>query len=529
VEGSVIDAERLDAELISLEDRFVWDVPATLAAAQRLERTAAELGDAELVVRARLLQANMWMRRGDMAAAAHRFWEIDQWAREHGRSMLRARAQLSLATVHRHLGDPAQSLEHAVRAVEYLDDDASLHAQVWHRTKLADALAEVGSMDAARTRYAQAELLATAAGEHRLHMAVLNNFAYSEFEAGAHERAQAVAERLQAKSIRYGYPLDPADLDTIGSILNENGRFAEAERTVRACIALHNEGHHDDADALARYLLTLCRAQRGLGAADRAQATLDASRTLCLERGLGEVLVKVHQEQAELHAARGEFGQAFAVHKIFHMAYDRLHSSKREAQARTRQAMFETTEARREAERFREQARRDPLTGLRNRRYVDEQLPALVAEPATEVTVAILDLDRFKRINDEFSHDVGDEVLRVVGRLLEDDVAAIAPTGFAARLGGEEFLLVLPGLTATEAVDCLNQLRVAIRSYPWAPLTGRLPVTASVGVAGTHGMAAPTHRDLLTVADRNLYTAKRAGRDQVVAGPPRPRRSAEQC
>ena len=518
LDGSVVEFEQLAAGLTALEDRFVWDVGVTLDAAERLERSAALLGDEELVVRARLVQANMWMRRGDIAAAARRMREIDQWADEHDRSMIRARAQLLLTSVHHLLGDPATSLEHAIRAVEYLDADATPHAVVWHRVKLADALAEAGSMAAARTRYEQAEQLAVAHGAHRLHMAVLNNRAYSEYTAGEHGQAATVVERLQAKAAAHGFPLDPADLDTIGNIQIGNRRYADAERTLHACIALHAEGRHGTADQLAEYLLTLCRAQRGLGATDRAQNTLDASREICVERGLGEVLVRVHQEQAELHAARGEFERAYAVHKVFFAAYDRLHSSRREAQARTRQAMFETAEAREEAERFREQARRDPLTGLRNRRFVDEQLPALIAEPGAPVTIAILDLDHFKRVNDELSHDVGDQVLRVVAGLLDTEVAELAPAGFAARLGGEEFLLALPGLTAAAAASCLDLLRVRIRSYPWAEVTGHLPVTVSIGAASTDDEAEPTQRGLLSTADSNLYAAKRGGRDRVVAG-----------
>ena len=88
--------------------------------------------------------------------------------------------------------------------------------------------------------------------------------------------------------------------------------------------------------------------------------------------------------------------------------------------------MFETAEAREEAEHFREQARRDPLTGLRNRRYVDEELPALIAAGG-ELTVAIVDLDHFKWVNDRLSHDVGDQVLVLVAKLLETELAAIVP------------------------------------------------------------------------------------------------------
>ena len=517
MEPSVVEAERLDAELLAIEDQFVWDVNATLEFATAIEQAAIAVGAEELAVRARLCQANMWMRQGDVAAAARRTWEIDRWASERELPILRARAQLVLASVHRHLGDPAASLEHSVRAVECLDDTATAYTMVWHRAKLAGALAEVGSMDAARTRFLQAEQLASAHGEHRLHMAVLNNYAYSEFIAGAHERAQRVAERLQAVAARHHFQLAPADLDTIGSIQIENGLFAEAEQTLLGGIVLHNQGHHEDVGALAEYLLTLAKARRGLGATDRAQEALDESRALCLERGLGQVLVRVHQEQAELHAARGELAEAFAQHKVFFAAYEELHSARREAQARTRQAMFETAEARQEAERFREQARRDPLTGLHNRRYVDEQLPVLIADPAP-VVIAILDLDHFKRVNDQLSHHVGDQVLVTVARLLESQVASCAPAGFVARLGGEEFLIAVPGVGTAEAVTRMELVREAIRSHPWRELTADLPVTVSIGVAGTEDVAEPSQSALLSAADRNLYAAKQRGRDQVVSG-----------
>jgi diguanylate cyclase (GGDEF)-like protein len=289
---------------------------------------------------------------------------------------------------------------------------------------------------------------------------------------------------------------------------------------MQRCIARHWEGTFEDADALAEYLLTLARAQRGLGATDPAQVSLDASRELCVKRELGDVLVRVHLEQSELHAARGEFAQAFAVHKVFFAAHHALHSSQREAQARTRQAMFETTEARQEAARFREQARRDPLTGLHNRRYLDEQLPTLI-EAGGELTVAIVDLDHFKRINDRLSHDVGDQVLVLVAKVLETELAVVSPDGFVARMGGEEFLMVLPGTAVGAATAQLDAVRRAVRSYGWDDLTRGLPVTVSIGVAGLSDAPAPTQPSLLSTADRNLYVAKHGGRDRVVSGAPR--------
>ena len=513
-------AARLSAALIEIEDQYLWDADVSLATAIEIEEQALALGDERLVFRARLCQANMLMRKGEVASAARQIWKIHQWATDHADKVLLARTHLVWANIHRHLGDAAQCLEHSVLAVELLDEQASAHMHVWHRAKLADALGLAGSMDAARMRYTQTEELAVELGHPRLLMGMLNNYAYTEHAAGENGRAQEVAEQLQRVAEQHGFRLDPAVLDTIGVIEIENGNYHAAEQTLLEAVRRHHDGNYEDADALAEYMLTLARAQRFLRATDRAQASLDASRELCVERGLGDVLVRVHQEQAELHAVRGEFAEAFAVHKIFFAAHNALHSSQREAQARTRQAMFETTEARQEAERFREQARRDPLTGLHNRRFLDEELPDLI-DAGEPLTVAIVDLDHFKRINDQLSHDVGDQVLVLVAKLLETELAAVSPNGFVARMGGEEFLMVLPDTDVAEAAAKLEGVRRAIRYYDWAELTRGLPVTVSIGVAGVQDLSTPGQAALLSIADRHLYVAKHAGRDQVVSTTPR--------
>jgi diguanylate cyclase (GGDEF)-like protein len=182
--------------------------------------------------------------------------------------------------------------------------------------------------------------------------------------------------------------------------------------------------------------------------------------------------------------------------------------------------MFETAQARNDAERYREQALRDPLTGLRNRRYVDDHLPgalALAAETRSSLTIALVDIDHFKRINDTLSHEVGDEVLVAVTQLLRSVQQTVSENGFVARMGGEEFLVVLPGVDAREAAGRLERLREAIDRHPWQPVTGDLPVTVSIGATTTEGHDAPAV--LLADADRMLYRAKDTGRNRVVVLP----------
>jgi diguanylate cyclase (GGDEF)-like protein len=240
---------------------------------------------------------------------------------------------------------------------------------------------------------------------------------------------------------------------------------------------------------------------------------------MCAEHELAGVRVRVLAEQAELHAAAGDHLAAFEEYKRFHAATEELRSTQQEARARARQAMFETAEARRDAERYREQARRDPLTGLYNRRFVSERLPQAMAEAAaagTSLTVALVDLDHFKRINDSLSHDVGDRVLVAVADLMVTEQGGLAPDGFVARMGGEEFLVVLPGVGAGEAPHRLEAFRLGIAAHHWAPITGALPVTVSIGGVSAAPVDGDTPAELLAEADRRLYAAKRAGRDRVV-------------
>jgi diguanylate cyclase (GGDEF)-like protein len=107
-------------------------------------------------------------------------------------------------------------------------------------------------------------------------------------------------------------------------------------------------------------------------------------------------------------------------------------------------------------------------------------------------------------------------VLRTVAELLQDD---LADGSFAARMGGEEFLLVLVGSPRTAARQ-LEDVRRAVAAHPWAELTGGMSITVSIGAAGTAGHPDPTPVDLLGRADAHLYRAKRGGRDRVVSDLP---------
>ncbi len=163
---------------------------------------------------------------------------------------------------------------------------------------------------------------------------------------------------------------------------------------------------------------------------------------------------------------------------------------------------------------LREQAIRDPLTGLFNRRYLTETFDRELTRAAREqqpVSVVILDIDHFKDLNDTFGHAVGDRVLQHLARLLQTHTRQ---GDIACRWGGEEFVVVMPGARVEVAAQRADQWRRAILAESILAHSRPVQVTVSAGVA-----AAPEHGHtsdaLLEAADRALYAAKAAGRNQV--------------
>ncbi|GGS46256.1 hypothetical protein GCM10010156_01170 [Planobispora rosea] len=520
--------EAICAELDALESTSGYNIETAYDRAVELERAAEELGEIVPALRARLIQADVRVRWGEVTAVVPVIWQVNQWATANGHRPLLAHSHMLMARVYRDLGDVASTLEHMVSSMEALDEDTPARIRLTHLMKLADALDESGSRDASHERYRQAERLAATIGVER-HVTVLNNLAYSEYAAGEYERAWEVVERMLTISEKRGYDPDTTIMDTIARVQIGMGHYAEAVMTAQTGIELYDSQELIQADSLPEALLTLATAQRHLGTtrdAQRnldtlmdAQKTLDRARAICEEHGFVRILVQVKREQAELYAATRDYKNAFEAYKIYHAAEKDLVSMQRAARAHTRQAMFEAAEARQEAERFREQARRDPLTGLRNRRYVDEHLPGLLADAAATggaVTVALVDLDHFKRINDTCSHDVGDQVLVAIAKMLDSvPPCDTGVSGFAARMGGEEFLLVLTGMSPTAAVARMEDLRASIAARSWTSITGELPVTVSIGVTASQPHS--TQSELLNLADANLYTAKHKGRNRVCA------------
>jgi diguanylate cyclase (GGDEF)-like protein len=167
-------------------------------------------------------------------------------------------------------------------------------------------------------------------------------------------------------------------------------------------------------------------------------------------------------------------------------------------------------------ERLRSQATRDKLTGLFNRRYLEDSLPRELHRALRRnapLSLAMLDLDHFKLFNDTYGHDAGDVMLRESGRVLRENLRM---SDIACRYGGEEFLVVLPDSPVEETWQRVEQIRLLFKEIQIRyghELLGTITVSAGIAGLPQHGS---TPDELLRAADNAMYAAKEAGRNCVV-------------
>jgi diguanylate cyclase (GGDEF)-like protein len=228
-------------------------------------------------------------------------------------------------------------------------------------------------------------------------------------------------------------------------------------------------------------------------------------------------------ELGRLTADLGRPAEALHWLEAYRSDTGRAHARSRQLWAEMFVRRSRLREAERQAALLRRHALEDPLTGLGNRRSAERRLGALRLgeEP---LSLAVVDVDHFKEVNDGASHSHGDAVLRRVADLLREH----SRTGDEVyRWAGDEFLVVLPTATEEQAVAVMERLRAAVAGADWGDLRVAEPVTVSIGVASAPasdgGVPGPTGwRALFDSADLHLFSAKRSGRNRVRApgGPP---------
>lgn len=435
-----------------------------------------------------------------------------------------------------------------VQQGRYQDGFEALHAAqaafeaLGHKPRAARALnylavihEELGDYHRAFEVYREALECAVADGDEDMQGRVLANHGEALVNWGAPEQGLPVLGRavdvLRAVGAHWHYGWC---LLAIGRIHHSRGDDDKALEFHRAALEAVELGHSPRARVEVYAGLGELHSQRGQHG--EARRWLDRALTLATSLGIRREIFKTHKALAEAHKRAGEFELALKHHEQFHevragvfdeLARERVATLKAEfelervLEARERErlstaeltARYEKLEQR--AETLSHLSVRDGLTGLFNRRHFEEALGLELQRARTfgqTLCLALLDVDHFKRINDGFSHVVGDAVLRTIAQVLQRELRA---SDVAARYGGEEFGLILPHTGLDGARIAAEKVRVAIATTAWNQLTPGREVTASLGLAEWRLGESAT--EFVRRADEALYAAKASGRNRVRA------------
>jgi len=301
-------------------------------------------------------------------------------------------------------------------------------------------------------------------------------------------------------------------------------------------------------ELLVNCWLTMATVYLGQGSYAQALEVLRQGLGETQALGAKELEFLVHQRLAQTYKALGDFATALEHFQIYHQLEQEVRTQSAERKLRVMGIQRELDQAKAEAEieRLRsvelaralealEQANRekttllhqleartaelalkviqDPLTRLYNRRYLEESLANEFGQAwqmGWPLSIAIMDVDNFKQVNDNFSHLVGDMVLQTVAGIIQANARS---TDIVARYGGEEFVLVLPRTAPEAAIRVCERIRQAVEDHNWSNIHPNLGVTLSLGLCSDIGL--PNHEKMLDAADTKLYQAKRAGKNRI--------------
>jgi two-component system cell cycle response regulator len=500
-------------EATALEIAINVRLEGLLERAELLRERALAEGDAHTVARAELLIADRHGRVGDLDTAIELQRAMLERSQAEGEATIEGRTQFYLASNWDRLGLRTESLEAANDGVRLLDGTCPAHWHVEHHM----VLAMLTNYD--RAGGTDLELMedslrrARVLGDPDILLLVLNNFAWTAHQCEeGRERAYELMEEMTMLVAEGRAIPSAADLDTMGWLRLAHDEVEEAERLLE-----HGLSHtdHVEPDSAAALRIHLAAVRRRQGRLDAATRLLERGRSEALGTKTPEFALEALDALAEIDAERGDHRRAYRRLRRLLEERARFERDESERRAAALQSIYAAQTERDQRRYYQELSVRDPLTGLYNRRHLEDRLAELIG--TCELGLAMIDIDHFKRVNDEHSHDTGDCILRQLATLLADHARHMSPDGFAVRLGGEEFVIVAPEITAAEASASLSRLRHQVAAHRWSAVPSSIAPTISIGLATSVPGSPDSRATLLARSDELLYRAKRAGRNRVVS------------
>lgn len=539
--GGGWDRDRLSRALAVVESHTRHDVMYAHRWGIELRRCAEQLGDEQSRLRAELVLADVQIRRGQSTAGMLTAQDVRDWATKEADDYLLARSARVLAQWAWRFGDHPLALENALEAYSTLPGDTDPFVRMEHRLSVGDALTSTGSYESAEHEYRGVIAESRRLGCTQTMLAAINNMAFLNFQRGDTAEALQLASEVVELCEQYDAGMQVTWVDTVARILMATGCHREAYLSLSGALSGLTVVTVEDRLGLAECYLCHAEAARLLGEVAAAQVALDRCEQLIETYQIDTIRKDWLRERASLAAQLNDFENAYRLERrAFDLAID-AKTDERDARVRSLKVLHESNLAEADRARFRRLSLLDSLTGLGNRRYLTEVFAEkrMWAQQQQEtLALGIFDLDHFKRINDTWNHDTGDRVLQEVAALIAvrvgmrvelagpvadqetpwlidiDQPLQVSAAPCVARFGGEEFVLLLPQVSAEQALATMQSVLQGVRTNEWPPDIGIHGVTGSMGLVVTDGSVELA--ELLRHADDLLYQAKSDGRDRVV-------------
>ncbi|WP_422566160.1 diguanylate cyclase [Ideonella sp.] len=457
----------------------------------------------------------------------------------------------SLANIGDNFSDRAQfaeALQYAFMSLELAQRLDDVQTKAYANNLIGKTLLQMGDTQNAMSHLLEAVQQARAANDRAKESTVLSDMGLLLTQTGHLADAFSYLERAHALALQVGNQEDLAKaLLGLGLAHQKAGALSLAESHLRQALDLRRA--RSSRSGQAEVLLALGRNEWLAGATGAAIDELQHALALIEPLQADHIAGQLHQLLSQVHEHRDDARLALRHFQAFYACQQRIHNqdSQRRIRALMQRNALERVQQDAEAARrrgdelsvaldqaraaerhkdellarlseqselLRQLAREDGLTGLANRRWLDAQLTRereRARRHGHALTVAMIDIDHFKRINDRFSHRVGDEVLRRMGHLLRD---AFRTGDIIGRYGGEEFMVVLVETPLQNALIVCERLRERVAELVLSDLHPELrQVTVSIGVAGD--LPDPVAVDPVALADEQLYCAKELGRNRL--------------
>lgn len=526
----------------------------SLQKAEEALRFFTQLNDRRGQAKAMNTIGNIYHRLGDTDSSLENHTKSLELRKEIGDQIDIAHSLNNIGNIYLETGDYANALQYYTESLKIMQHIGEVRGEAGCLNNIGSVYQRLEEYESALDYYLKSLSMKNLIHDKAIETSCLNNIGSiyhitKDYEKalGYYFESLGITRELEDK---WGEGLLLAN---IGHVYLGLGNHQEAIRYFNDSLSLatqisDNEGQ---TEALLGLAQLSCKERDGT----KALAFLSKALVLAEKGPSPESLCRVHEVLSETYEIIGDSGLALKHYKEFNKLKEEFVSSEMQKKTRVLRIRFESEQALREKEIYRfkneelaaayerlqtlnlslreaddqktqlldqlkvqthtleKQTREDSLTGLYNRRYLDFLLSHEFERARrynTALSVAIADIDHFKRINDDFSHQVGDTVLKTISNIFTQNSRVIDTV---ARYGGEEFVFFFPQTPLTKAVIAADKIRKAVEIHDWSKIHPDLKVTISIGISAD--LHVSSHEKMISAADEKLYEAKRYGRNQV--------------